>query len=219
MREISTEADFRSPLDPYDEVFLKKPSEDWEVLARMAFVLTIFISLSAYIPAALKKNRTYAVGPLPNLGPSIPQLAQVIQPPREEVVVAQVGYACTQKDRTKIVQLFTGIADATTWDLIWRGLELKKLGNEIEHVHPLALLACAPKYKMHEILTSRNPIKIKPFMDNITQALSQEHNKGNLVAHIEAFAREVQKDKAQIRQWIQALDWSNLVYYLFDVRA
>lgn len=204
----------------YPHDFLKEPSEGWEVIGCMGFAASIFIALSAYVPAAAKKKRIYSIGPV--LGPSVPQAAQVI----EECVVEEAGveeprrergYACSTTDRANIVRLFTEIADASTLDLVWKGFELRALGNRIEHVHPLALLVCVPKDKMRAILTSGNPMKTKPFMDNMTANLAREYIGGNLVPHIETFSQEFDKNEEEIRQLIQARDWANFVYYLFDV--
>lgn len=220
MSEIDTDYDdswysgsFKKP-----EGFLKEQSSGCETIGCMSFAASAFIAFSIYIPAAVKKKRTYSIGPVPTLGPSTLEPVQIVDELAAPAELRETaGYACNATDRANIVHLFTEIADASAWDLVWKGLSLRALGNSIKHVHPLALLACAPNIKMNAILTSGNPLKTRPFMDSIKLNLAQEAIQGNLAPHIETFAEEVGRSEERIRQLIQARDWANFVYYLFDV--
>lgn len=191
--------------------------EGWETFGKVALLDISFLSISLLVPALVKK-RNYRVQILNHAGGSAEPAQQIVQ--QEEVQSVPLeqlpSYHCTSEERDKVIDLFTNIADRdASLAYPWVAYRLHTLGNEIQGVHPFALLLSLPKDKIRKILRSGNPFKTTPFLNGIRDGVLSRLNR--MDRDIPEFAQDIEKNPERIRQLIQARDWSGLAHYLFDL--
>lgn len=188
-----------------------------EQVGRICFLSCSIVAFSAFIPAALKKNRVYT--------PLFPNIDSVIIPTQtasteniSEVLPHLLTPECTEDEKRVIAILFSTIATSGL-DIAWKGIELRRLGNKINHVHPFSLLLAMPRDDIRTIFRSNNILKTTSVLGGIDQGMKKELARENIERYIPDFALKMGKEEDEIRQLIHSSDWKKLVHYLFDLSA
>ena len=127
-------------------------------------------------------------------------------------------------DREKIIELFATMGSKGKMDLLMHyKSHLEKIGQEIEHVHPLKLLGVVfsvetlKEYNMKEYMDNvyHDYFKWTNFYDKgILPNLKNEVLKNNLFQYMEDFAQEVGVAPESISGYFNKQDWEGLIKYL-----
>jgi hypothetical protein len=105
--------------------------------------------------------------------------------------------------------------------------KMKKLGQEVQHVHPFVFLQtifCDPHLKesMQKVLDSWMSFKWDGFMHGdgevpgFIHKCEKEHQRGNLLPYVEAFSQKVGADPSIVRDFVEKREWEDLVKYLIE---
>jgi hypothetical protein len=125
---------------------------------------------------------------------------------------------CDPKDREKIIEIFSTIGSHGNMSLLMHHQKrVRKLGKEIEHVHPLKLLGCifstfGMRVYMDDIY--HNSWKWSNVMKGIGANLDHELQKDSLFKYLDDFSKEVNIPKEKIIVYCQNRDWEELVKFL-----
>jgi len=189
----------------------------WQKVGRVVLWSSAFSGVSAFIPALVRKKRVYVHGSVP----------QAHAPPPEPVAVVIDGDApllkaprCTAEEEGKIRKIFTTIAEgglSLAWPATRR--ELERLGEEIDHVHPLEFLRCVPKNHLRTIFNETLPFKKDKVREGVAKNMERERTRNNLAQYIAGFAADMRTTDGAIRPLIQAGDWQGLVLHLIETSA
>lgn len=126
---------------------------------------------------------------------------------------------CTPKEKAGITKLTTSMAKYSWPELLTHRSSLKKIGDEINDVHPLRLLEEIFKNKnltgAFHTVRSRSLVWSE-YSSGLYESLETETKKSNLkMAHIEDFAKSLKIDPALIAPSIQKKRWSDFLDILF----
>ncbi|MES2272648.1 MAG: hypothetical protein V4487_00450 [Chlamydiota bacterium] len=148
-------------------------------------------------------------------------LASIIKlPPAKTGEVAYKDLACSQQDLASIAEIVTTLAENGKISLLLtHQSHLKFLGAQINHVHPLKLLATVItdvhlKNCMNEIFGDY--FKRNGFMDGLGPSLERELEKGKLDQYLKDFSLEVGIPMETLKSYVAARDWENLVRFLLQ---
>ena len=157
-------------------------------------------------------------------------LALIKIPPKEPQLPYKQLPGSNPADRSKVIELFTAFGSHNKAVLLLQYYsKLDKLGDEIEHVHPLKLLGC--------IFSATDPsqkLKMKGYMDNIYNDyfkwknffegrpphsgfgpnMNHEMKKNNLIRHLKAFSKEINMPEEKLLPFFNARDWRGLIKFL-----
>jgi hypothetical protein len=124
-------------------------------------------------------------------------------------------------ERNKTIELFTIIATNGKMALLWRVSELKKRGQEIEHIHPLKMLGyvfSAPNMQDYFDKIYKDSFKWGNFYHEFARRMNFEASKNNLLCHFASFAKEVNLAPANLKPFFDRKDWEGLLKYLIYTR-
>jgi len=203
----------------------------WEKIAREAYTIFSTIALGAFITTFGKKKRVYSLD-LPGHPPQVIEIAEepVVERPPEQLAPQRAdrpAHICADVERDKVRALFKTIAESNWAGLAWNAVELRRIGKEIEHIHPFSFLFSPEKEHVRQIFREGDRLKIYNVMGGITKGMEREYAKNNLVPHIPifeaAFVEDPQNTKNhpqiqnQMKDLITVRNWRGLVDYLFNV--
>lgn len=127
---------------------------------------------------------------------------------------------CSEQDKACVHQIITTVAENGKLSLLFKKNELKALGSQINHLHPLKFLSAIfsnPDLKQRMGQIFGDYFKRNAFMDEIGAGLTSESEKGGLThSIIEKFAKEVNMPAAQLRPFFDNQDWDGLVEFLIN---
>ncbi len=126
---------------------------------------------------------------------------------------------CSETDKQNVHEIITTIAENGKLSLLFKQNELKALGSQINHLHPLKFLSAifsnpVLKERMGQIFGDY--FKRNAFMTEVAAGLNAEAEKGGLEPYIERFAKEVNVPAAQLRPFFNNQDWEGLVEFLIQ---
>jgi hypothetical protein len=179
-------------------------------IGKTLFWLSSFIALTAVVPAVIKKNRIYTAW----TGIAEGRAVQPIQVVAEDAPLAP-SPQCTPEEKRKVENLFGTLADATVANLVWNALNLIRLGNEIDHLHPFALLFAMPRDKIRLTFVNGNRFKIQSVLDGINKGMQREIQRNNINRFIPDFCALMGVDENRVRDLIQHANWDGLMRYLY----
>lgn len=171
--------------------------------------------LSSYVQV-LRTLRTASI----DLGYSFSSIVKLpgggAKPPAETPYSQLV---CTDVDKANIAYIITTIGENGKLSLLFKSREIKQVGAEINHVHPLKFIATVVTYPnlkefMREIYEDH--FKWNGVMDGLGPSLTNHANQGKLDLYLKDFAKEVNVSPESIRGYFQSKDWEGLVYFLIN---
>jgi len=170
---------------------------------------------------------------LTNEGPFAPNVLNEVSLPGGSIVTTitpqspylatpSTSYDCSQEEKEGVRKMMITIADYTLIELGIKKLkgEIGAIESTIKNVHPFAFLQIL---KEDPECIQRAPILFNGFRwDWITNKGIEitgkiAHEKGNLLPHVDSFARNMGKDPEKVRQYINEnnIDMTGLASYLF----
>ena len=125
----------------------------------------------------------------------------------------------TQKERDKIFKLIDSMGTDSWGSLLLKKRKLEKIGEEIDHIHPIRFLATVfvnphLRYCMQEI--SHSPLKWGRFIKGLSKKLEINADKNNLYKYISGFATEVGVDPDRCYRYLHKREWEPFVHYLIQ---
>lgn len=129
------------------------------------------------------------------------------------------GLRLSFDDCDNISKLIKNMADLNLWDLLKKVKEMKKLGRNLQPVHPLRFLGYIfskeeLKNRMPKI--KDNYFKWSEFTDGLFERLSKEADHHNLSRFIPGFVQMIGCSEVVIEQCIIDRDWLGMLDYLMD---
>lgn len=121
----------------------------------------------------------------------------------------------TEKDKENITHLLTSLANQSIIKIAFKRSALTKVGDQVEHVHPMAFLRFV--FTNDELIVAMRNIRDKSllwddFVERILDSLDTEMSLGNLTQdQIYDLAVAVKVDLALIDSPIQVHDWRRLI--------
>lgn len=139
--------------------------------------------------------------------------------PRSEVAIPYADLVCSEEDKAHIIEIVTGVAENSWGSLLFNEAHFKKLGVQVNHVHPLKLLSLAvstPQLKAYMATIFNDYFKRNGFMDGLGGSLTRESQKRALDQYIAPFASDVGVSADEIRPYFQSQEWDSLVRFLMN---
>lgn len=153
--------------------------------------------------------------------PKAPALASIIKiPPADgNKEVPYKDLVCTETDQQNIAFIIQTMADNGKLSLLFKQSELKRIGAEINHVHPLKFLETifsnpALKACMKEI--HNDYFKWNGFLDGLVPSLTNHANQGKLGQYLKDFSMQTNGIPEEVDSYFKSKDWENLVRYLMN---
>lgn len=151
-----------------------------------------------------------------------PPLASIIKipPPDSNKEIPYSELVCNEADKQNIGYIIMTMAENGKLSLLFKQSELKRIGAEINHVHPLKFLETIfsnPTLKdcMREI--HHDYFKWNGFMDGLVPSLNNQSDQGKLMQYVKEFAKSTNSVPEEIAPYFQSRDWENLVRYLMNI--
>lgn len=179
----------------------------------VSFVFFSCLATSAFIASIVKRKRS------PTFHATLAPIDGLLPPPlaAEAPPEAPSPYPrCSDEDTQKVKKIFS-ITSLGTLAATKNVFFLKKLGNEIDPIHPFAFLAAIPPENIQTIFKNNEFFVMQGTIGGIDKGMRREAEKNNLYQYIPDFAKAMKKQPLLITQSIQLGDWKGLVRYLFDI--
>jgi hypothetical protein len=151
---------------------------------------------------------------------STPMMASIIKkPPAKPVETPYNQLVCTAQDKAYIYEIISTMAQNGKLTLLFKQSQLKEMGAQINHVHPLKFLASifSDSYlKTCMVSVWDDYFKRNGFLDGLAPSLTREAESGKLNQYLAEFATEVGHSEESLRPYFDARDWENLVLFLIQ---
>lgn len=152
------------------------------------------------------------------------RLASIVKvPPSKPPVTAEGAFKdleCTNEDVQKITRLISVMGENGKLTLLLKyQKELRQIGREIEHVHPLKFLSVIltnPHLKSCMREVHSDYFKWTNFLDGIGNGLSSQHKQGKVSVYLNDFAQTVGVSVESLQPYVQSHDWENMLVYLIN---
>ncbi len=164
-------------------------------------------------------------GKLPHLFKQSPPmkpapLATVLEIPPADSGIKEIPYnelVCTEADRQNIAYIIRTMGENGKLSLLFKQGELKRVGSEINHVHPLKFLEAifsTPALKDHMRKIQHDYFKWNGFLDGLVPSLNSQTDQGKLMQYVNEFAKQVDSTPEALAPYFQSRDWEGLIRYL-----
>ena len=158
------------------------------------------------------------------LSADIDRIASIIKiPPPTQPPAGELSYnqlACSEIDRQKITRLISVMAENGKLTLLIKyQRDLRQIGREIDHVHPLKFLSTIfsnPTLKGYMKEIYHDYFKWTNFMDGLGNGLTAQAKQGKIVPYLNDFAKEVGVQPEALQGYVQSLDWENMLVFLMN---
>ncbi len=123
----------------------------------------------------------------------------------------------TPQDCQNISMLIKSMADLDFWTLLKKAKKIKKLGKQIEPVHPLRFLGWIfsnDELKRRIPKIKKSYFKWKEFIRGLFARLEIEASRGNMIPFIPGFAELVGCSQVVIEEKIINSDWAGMLHEL-----
>ncbi len=123
----------------------------------------------------------------------------------------------TPEEKRDIAYIVTTLADKSLVELKSKESTINKVGDRVDHVHPLQFLNCIfsdeeLKVAMRNVY-GRNWVS-KKFMDGLIDSLKKENTHGNVLPHAQDFSSRLNVDPRTILPAMQKGEWDEFVAIL-----
>lgn len=142
-----------------------------------------------------------------------------IPPQIEQKELSYSELVCTDQDRLIIYEIILTVASSNVLKLGIKESYLRKLQEQILHVHPMKFLTSIFNHSelracMPGIFDSS--FKRWGFMDGLAPSMDREAAKGKLLQYLEDFAREIGVTVEELKPFFLSQKWEEMVYHLID---
>lgn len=127
----------------------------------------------------------------------------------------------SRADKQNINDLLTTMAENNVFQLLFQKSRLERLGQEIDHVHPICFIGTVfsnPHLTscMYEI--RKSSFKWTNFVDGFGKRLKQELNRNNVAPYVSGFAEHLNLPRNEVERFLQRGDFEGLVLYIMNSR-
>jgi|GEM_PF-1813153 len=151
-------------------------------------------------------------------------IASIVKvPPTQPTTPSNVTFAelpCSPEDVQKITRLISVIGENGKFVLLFKyQKELRQIGREIEHVHPLKMISVImanPHLKSCMKEMHSDYFKWSNFMDGVGNALTSNHKQGNVVPYLDDFAKACGVTVSSLKNFIDNQDWENMLINMIN---
>ena len=132
----------------------------------------------------------------------------------------------SQTDQNMIYELIKAMGSSNYWDLIKRKKEMEKLGENVQHVHPLRFIGFIyshPQLKwsmdkiMDDVLKRRVFLNGYGKKEGFVERMTKEMQERNLIRHIPGFAQSIGIDEREIAVFFHTRDWEGFLCHLHQL--
>ncbi len=123
-------------------------------------------------------------------------------------------------DAERIRSLVKTIASESLTELFLKRKQLKKMGTQIHHVHPirfLGIIVSDPNLKSGMIAIEKSFFKWSSFIQGLSERLNEEYDHSNLAPYIPGFCDTIKANPIQVQTFMKQKKWSELVKYLIQL--
>lgn len=177
---------------------------------------------SAYLETFIS-NRWHAVRNDLNVSTSQIFATIIKVPPSQPSGPSEVSYnelTCTDEDVSKITRLISVMGENGKVVLLFKyQKELRQIGREIEHVHPLKFISVImsnPYLKSCLRKVHSDYFKWSNFMDGLGNGLSSQHQQGKVSIYLNDFAQAIGVSPDVLKNYIHKQDWENMLIFLMN---
>ena len=159
-------------------------------------------------------------------------LALINIPPKQKPLPYNKLPGFSLEDRAKVIELFSTFGSHNKAALLIQYYsKLDKLGDEIEHIHPLKLLGCifsakdmSKKREMQKYMNNiyndyfkwKNFFEGRPPHSGFRPNMNHEMKKNNLIRHLKEFSQEINVPEEKLLPFFKAKNWKGLVHFLIN---
>ena len=190
-------------LPPIDKIFsVRTSSIHWEIKAsRQLHVVRDGLSIAMTCP-----------------------IASIIKiPPTQPSAPSEISYndlPLSDEDAQKITRLITVMGENGKVTLLFKyQKELRQIGREIEHVHPLKLMSVImanPYLKACMKQVFSDYFKWTNFMDGIGNGLTSQHKQGKVSIYLNDFAKVFGIAPEILQKYADKQEWENMILFLIN---
>jgi hypothetical protein len=153
--------------------------------------------------------------------PLLEGLSEPTPPPVISVPNLFSSLPITNEEKEIIYDLIhkLGTTSLMSLALPWNQSALRKLGAEIEHVHPFKFLEYILRHRTlrTDLDTIHNSNFIWPdFLNGLSGKMERE--RAGLPHYLPGFARSMGIDLSQLQPFLESKDWQAMVFFLLDVK-
>jgi hypothetical protein len=155
---------------------------------------------------------------VPDESSAIIKIPTTSVPSNENVPYSQLS--CSDIDRQKITHLVTTIAENGKLVLLFKyQRELRQIGREIEHVHPLRFLGTIlsdPTLKSSLKEISRDYFKWSNFIDGLANGLTLQAKQNRVNIYLNDFAKEIGVKPEVLQGFVNSQEWEKMALFLIN---
>lgn len=175
-------------------------------------------------PALAAEYAPWKHAELAEISYKVPHVASIVkippptQPPASAATFADLP--CSQEEVQKINKLISTMAEHGKLTLLvkYQG-ELRQIGREIEHVHPMKFLSVILSDPYLKSCLSRikdDYFKWSNFMDGIGNGLSVQDKQGKVSIYLNDFAKACNIPVESIQGFVQSHSWEDMIVYMIN---
>ena len=120
----------------------------------------------------------------------------------------------SEKDKKTLYKIVHTLGTSNVPKLLWKKRDLEKLGNSINHVHPMRFIATIllnPTLRADLQEVRRSFFKWNGFMDGFRRRMTEEFYKDNIQAYVLGFCDELEVKEEVVQHFVDRKDWEGLV--------
>jgi hypothetical protein len=126
---------------------------------------------------------------------------------------------CSEEDVQKIARLISYMGENGKIKLLLNQKELRQIGREINHVHPLKFIMVIindPYLKICLKQIRNDYFKWVNLMDGLGNGLSSSNKQGKVEAYLNDFAAAIHVSPVSLQDFVKNGDWENMIIFLMN---
>jgi hypothetical protein len=151
-------------------------------------------------------------------------IASIIKiPPTEPAATSELSFGelpCTDEDAGKINRLISVMGENGKVVLLMKyQKELRRIGREIDHVHPLKfiyVIMSDPHLKSSLKKVYSDYFKWTNFMDGLGNGLTSQNKQGKISIYLDDFAKSLGISRESLQNYVDKQEWENLIIFLMN---
>ena len=120
----------------------------------------------------------------------------------------------TEKERATIYKLVHALGTSNVPKLLWKRREMERMGNSINHVHPMrfiAMILTNPRLRADLQEVRRSFFKWNGFMDGFRRRMTEEYYRSNIQPHVMGFCETLDVNVEVVQHFVDRKDWEGLL--------